>query len=182
MKIYTKSGDKGTTALLGGTRVPKNHIRIETYGTIDELNSYMGYIACAVLETKSQETIKLIQDRLFTIGSHLATDPSKTNVKVPDLFEHDIILLETEMDRLNETLPELKFFILPGGNKDAAFTHIARCVCRRAERLINELHQHEPVEELILKYVNRLSDYLFMMARWIAQEQNSEEIKWMPRA
>lgn len=181
MKIYTKTGDKGTTALLGGTRVPKYHNRIESYGTIDELNSYIGYLSCCTEDAQTIQVLKEIQDRLFTLGSHLATDPSKTKVKVPDLLDTDVEVLEKEIDRMNESLPELKFFILPGGSKEASFAHIARCVCRRAERLINALHAQEPVEEVILKYVNRLSDYLFVLSRYFAFQQGAEEIKWMPR-
>ncbi len=179
MKIYTKTGDKGETALIGGVRVPKYHARIEAYGTLDELNSYLGYVACTANET-DQKHLLFIQDRLFTIGSLLASVPGSKMV-VPDLKPEDITALEDRMDALNEELPALKNFILPGGTRDAAMCHVARCVCRRAERLVIKLAETEEVDQDIRVYLNRLSDYLFVLARKITLDQNSGEIAWAPR-
>jgi len=182
-KIYTKTGDLGKTSLIGGTKVPKNHLRIETYGTIDELNSYMGLINDHLNTAHTKTIIKEIQDRLFTIGSSLACDPDKEpKMKIPDLLESDITLLETEIDSMNESLPVMKFFILPGGHVSVSSIHIARCVCRRAERLCVNMQQHEMfVDPLVIKYVNRLSDYLFVLARYTGQQLGVEEIAWKPR-
>jgi len=182
-KIYTKSGDLGKTSLIGGTKVPKNHLRIETYGTIDELNSYMGLINDHINIAPIKTMIKEIQDRLFTIGSSLACDPEKEpKMKIPDLLESDITLLEKEIDNMNESLPLMKFFILPGGHVSVSTIHVARCVCRRAERLCVNMQQHEMfVDPLVIKYVNRLSDYLFVLARYIGHELGVEEIPWKPR-
>lgn len=181
MKIYTKTGDKGQTSLIGGTRVPKHHIRIETYGTVDELNSYIGLIIDSISDNASQVMLKEIQDRLFTIGASLASDPEKSKMKIPDLKLSDIEVLELEIDRMNNYLPELKSFILPGGNTSASFTHIARCVCRRTERLAVQLSENEFVDEKVIVYLNRLSDYLFVLARYILFLSNSPEITWQPR-
>lgn len=181
MKVYTKTGDDGTTGLFGGARVPKHHIRIESYGTVDELNSYIGLVRHRKIDPKAQEMLAEVQDRLFTIGSILASDPSKSNLKTPDLHESDIELLEKEMDRMNEELPEMRFFVLPGGNDTVSFCHIARCVCRRAERLAVLLNEKEPIEQLVIKYLNRLSDYLFVLSRKITQDDKLEETPWKPR-
>ena len=181
MKIYTKTGDKGTTALLGGTRVPKSHERIEAYGTVDELNSYLGLVADQEINTGRKETLREIQDRLFTIGSSLASDPEKSKVKIPDLLESDVTMLEEQIDGMNNELPEMRSFILPGGHPAVSTCHIARCVCRRAERLAINLSQNEFVAELVIKYLNRLSDYLFVLARKMAQDLNADEIPWRPR-
>ena len=181
MKIYTKTGDKGYTSLIGGTRVPKHHLRIESYGTVDELNSYIGLIRDQAIADEDKETLKEIQDRLFTIGSTLASDPKKSKMKIPDLHEQDIVFLESEMDKMNLVLPELKHFILPGGNTTASYCHIARCVCRRAERMTVHLAEEEFVEEKVIIYLNRLSDYLFTLSRKITFDQKSEENKWIPR-
>ncbi len=181
MKIYTRTGDDGTTALFGGGRLPKHHIRIESYGTVDELNSYMGLIRHRDVDTRSKDTLAEVQDRLFTIGSLLASDPSKQNLKTPGLKETDIGLLESEMDAMNETLPEMRSFILPGGDDTVSFCHIARCVCRRAERLTVLLAEKEPVPSEAVKYLNRLSDYLFVLARHIAHRNGIEETPWKPR-
>jgi len=181
MKIYTKTGDKGQTSLIGGTRVPKHHLRIETYGTVDELNSYIGLVSDSFVHAHTNTILKEIQDRLFTIGSSLASDPEKSKMKIPDLIEQDILLLEKEIDTMNEVLPELKSFILPGGNIAASHSHVARCVCRRAERLSVQLAENEWVDEKIIIYLNRLSDYLFTLARFIARELKSDEILWQPR-
>jgi cob(I)alamin adenosyltransferase len=182
-KIYTKSGDAGKTGLIGGTRVPKNHIRIESYGTIDELNAYIGLLGDQIADIHGREMLREIQDRLFTIGSTLACDPGKEiKMKVPDLNESDILLLENEIDTMNKILPEMKSFILPGGHVTVSTAHISRTVCRRAERLIVELSTTDPeFPSLILKYMNRLSDYLFVLARYIGHINGVEEIKWSPR-
>jgi cob(I)alamin adenosyltransferase len=181
MKIYTKTGDKGQTALIGGTRVPKHHLRIESYGTVDELNSYIGLIRDQDITGQHKELLKEIQDRLFTIGASLAADPEKSKMKIPDLHEADIELLEKEIDRMNEELPELRHFILPGGSNAVSFCHIARCVCRRAERLSVHLSEDSFVEEKVVIYLNRLSDYLFTLARKIGIEQQITENNWVPR-
>ena len=183
MKIYTKTGDRGTTALIGGTRVPKSHIRIETYGTVDELNSWVGVIADHLTDHHSRYTLKEVQDRLFTIGSSLACDPHKEpKLKIPDLHDEDVTLLEKEIDRMNETLEPMRAFILPGGAPASSFAHVARCVCRRAERLcVAMTESEEEVEALVLQYLNRLSDYLFVLARYAAHLSGAEEIKWKPR-
>jgi cob(I)alamin adenosyltransferase len=181
MKIYTKTGDKGYTSLIGGTRVPKHHLRIESYGTVDELNSYIGLIRDQEIDAHDKQILKEIQDRLFTIGSSLASDPERSKMTIPDLHEADIELLEKEMDAMNEKLPELRHFILPGGNNAISFCHIARCVCRRAERLSVNLSAESTVEEKVNIYLNRLSDYLFVLARKIGNEQNIPENQWIPR-
>ena len=182
-KIYTKTGDKGKTVLIGGTKIFKNDIRIETYGTVDELNSHIGLVTDYTPDEHQREVLKLVQDRLFVIGSSLACDPEKqTGMHIPDLREDDITMLESEIDNMNERLPVMKNFILPGGHAAVSSTHIARCVCRRTERLCVNMQQHELfIEPLILKYLNRLSDYLFMLARFTAQELHVAEIVWKPR-
>lgn len=180
-KIYTKTGDKGQTSLIGGTRVPKHHIRIESYGTVDELNSYIGLIRDQNLDEHTTKMLIEIQDRLFTIGSSLASDPEKSKMKIPDLKEDDVILLETEMDKMNELLPEMKSFILPGGHTTVSYCHIARCVCRRAERLTIHLSENGFVADLVIKYLNRLSDYLFVLSRKLAQDFHAKEIPWKAR-
>ncbi len=186
MKIYTKTGDRGTTALFGGTRVPKHHIRIETYGTVDELNSWIGLLRDQ--ETGNQrETLLYIQDRLFTLGAVLATDPEKAVLKngkqrldIPRISEKDCTALEEEIDRMNEDLPPMTHFVLPGGHTTVSYCHIARCVCRRAERLATHLHDMEPFDNVILSYLNRLSDYLFVLARKLSHSLKADEIKWVP--
>ncbi|HEX9511039.1 MAG TPA: cob(I)yrinic acid a,c-diamide adenosyltransferase [Puia sp.] len=201
-KIYTRTGDKGKTALIGGTKVPKSNIRIESYGTIDELNSFIGLLndqLTAVLTPDlpaapltpgvplSAATVSAllreIQDRLFTIGASLACDPDKeSRLKIPDLKEEDIDLLEKEIDRMNEVLPEMKSFILPGGHVVVSTAHIARCVCRRAERICVHMQENQLfIEPIVLKYLNRLSDYLFVLARWAGHMLNAPEIPWKPR-
>jgi len=181
MKIYTKTGDKGKTSLIGGTRVPKYHLRIETYGTVDELNSYIGLIRCQDIEDHHQVILKEIQDRLFTVGASLAADPEKSQMKIPDLHDSDIDLLEREMDAMNELLPALKHFVLPGGNTVVSYCHLARCVCRRAERLSVALTENSFVDERIIVYLNRLSDYLFVLARKLNMDFKAEESIWIPR-
>lgn len=181
MKIYTKTGDKGQTSLIGGTRVPKHHLRIESYGTVDELNSYIGLIRDQNISESQQALLKEIQDRLFTIGSALASDPEKSKMKIPDLHQEDIELLEKEMDVMTADLPELRHFILPGGSNAVSFCHIARCVCRRAERICVHLSEESFVDEKVMVYLNRLSDYLFVLSRKLCFDQNIEENKWIPR-
>ena len=187
MKIYTKTGDKGTTALFGGTRVPKHHIRIESYGTVDELNSHIGLIRDQEIDSHSKEILILIQNKLFTVGAILATDPEKMTLKsgkdrlnIPRISQEDAILLEQEMDMMNENLPPMTHFVLPGGHSTVSYCHIARCVCRRAERLATALYDVEPFEIETLAYLNRLSDYLFVLARKLSHDLIAEEIKWIP--
>ena len=181
MKIYTKTGDKGQTSLIGGMRVPKHHVRIEAYGTVDELNSWIGLICDQAIPSSEKEILKEIQDRLFTIGSSLASDPEKSRMKIPDLKAEDVTLLENQIDRMNEQLPELKSFILPGGHTTVSYCHIARCVCRRAERLTTHLSEKDFVAALVIIYLNRLSDYLFVLARFLGKHLNAPEIQWNPR-
>lgn len=181
MKIYTKNGDKGTTSLIGGTRVPKHSLRIESYGTVDELNSYIGLIRDQAIDEEYKLQLIEIQDRLFTIGSSLAADPEKSKMKLPDLIESDVLFLEDKMDEMDEQLPELKFFILPGGNTTVSYCHLARCVCRRAERITTNLHEHEFVAPIVMQYLNRLSDYLFVLGRKIALDLGADEQAWRPR-
>lgn len=188
MKIYTKTGDSGTTALFGGTRVPKHHIRIDSYGTVDELNSHIGLIRDQNIDSLSKTTLINIQDKLFTVGAVLATDPEKAILKngqkrlnIPVISVEDIELLEKEMDRMNESLPPMTHFVLPGGHQTVSFCHIARCVCRRAERLSTALYEIAPFEEKTLQYLNRLSDYLFVLARKLSHDLKAEEIEWIPK-
>jgi cob(I)alamin adenosyltransferase len=181
MKIYTKKGDSGNTGLIGGTRVPKSSLRIEAYGTIDELNSWIGVMRDQAIDAQFFPQLIEIQDRLFTIGSSLASDPEKSNMKIPDLLESDIEQLEKWMDEMDSQLPEMRFFVLPGGNQSVSFCHVTRCVCRRAERIIVDLHAHEFVADIVMKYVNRLSDYLFVLSRKISQDLQMEEQPWKPR-
>ncbi|MCT8341183.1 cob(I)yrinic acid a,c-diamide adenosyltransferase [Flavobacteriaceae bacterium TK19130] len=188
MKIYTKTGDKGTTALFGGTRVPKYHIRIDSYGTVDELNSNLGLIRDQDISEVHKKNLIEIQDKLFVLGAILATDPEKEELKsgkdrldIQRISEEDITFLEKQMDAMDEELPQMTHFVLPGGHPTVSYCHIARCVCRRAERLATLLHHEEPIDELVLKYLNRLSDYLFVLARKLTQELQAEEIKWIPK-
>ncbi|MEJ7586206.1 MAG: cob(I)yrinic acid a,c-diamide adenosyltransferase [Ferruginibacter sp.] len=182
-KIYTKTGDLGKTSLIGGTKVPKSHLRIESYGTIDELNSYIGLVSDLTTDDHIKTMLKEIQDRLFTVGSSLACDPQKEpKMKIPDLKEDDIVLLENEMDAMNGRLVDMKHFILPGGHPAVSTTHIARCVCRRAERVCVNMQEHDLfVDPLVIKYINRLSDYLFVLSRFLGNLNGVEEIEWRPR-
>ena len=188
MKIYTKTGDKGTTALFGGTRVPKHHIRIDSYGTVDELNSHLGLIRDQDINPIYKNTLIHIQDRLFTVGAILATDPEKAQLKngkerlnIPKISTADIEALEHEMDAMESSLPQMTHFVLPGGHQTVSFCHIARCVCRRAERLASALNDIEPFLPEALTYLNRLSDYLFVLARKLTYDLQAEEIKWIPK-
>lgn len=182
-KIYTKTGDLGNTSLIGGTKVPKCSLRIDSYGTVDELNSYIGLVGDYVTEDHVKVTLKEVQDRLFTIGSSLACDPDNDPLmKIPDLKEEDIQYLEQQIDSMDEVLPEMKNFILPGGHVAVSTTHIARCVCRRAERLCVNMKEHKTfVDPLVIKYLNRLSDYLFVLARYIGHLLGVAEIAWKAR-
>ena len=182
-KIYTKTGDLGKTSLIGGTKVAKSHIRIESYGTVDELNSYLGLANDAFANLSSNKQVKEIQDRLFTIGSSLACDPDKeTKLKIPDLRESDVMKLEEYIDDMNTELPEMKSFILPGGAVAVSHFHVARCICRRAERICVHMQEESIfVDPLVIKYLNRLSDYLFVLARYAAHILGVSEIPWKPR-
>jgi len=183
IKIYTKTGDKGKTSLIGGTKVLKSHRRIEAYGTVDELNSFIGLSMDYLISYSISNVLAEVQDRLFTIGSALACDPEKeTKLLIPDLHEEDITQLEKEIDKMNEELPAMKSFILPGGHVAVSTLHITRCVCRRTERLCVGLQKkNDAVEPLIIVYLNRLSDYLFVLARFAAKKLSVEEIPWKPR-
>ena len=181
LKIYTKTGDQGLTSLIGGTRVPKSSLRIDCYGTVDELNSYIGLLRDQPVNAARRPLLKEIQDRLFTIGASLASDPEKSKMKIPDLHAEDVALLEQEMDRMNDTLPELRVFVLPGGHQSVSFAHLARCVCRRTERLVIHLREDSFVADLVVMYLNRLSDFLFVLSRQMGQELGAEEVKWEPR-
>ena len=181
MKIYTKTGDKGETSLIGGTRVPKHHLRIESYGTIDELNSWIGLIRDQQINNDAVKELLEIQDRLFTIGSLLAADPEKSRMKLPNIKNEDVTFLEHKIDEMNEVIPELKSFILPGGHTTVSYCHVARCVCRRAERLIVNLNENSPLDNKIIIYINRLSDYLFTLARYLGHQLNISESPWRPR-
>ena len=182
-KIYTKTGDKGGTSLIGGVRVPKNHIRIESYGTVDELNSYLGMVSDMAANEHISTMLREIQDRLFTIGSILATNPDKeVKMKLPDLHDSDVTWLEQQIDTMNEVLPEMRAFILPGGNLASSTCHVARCVCRRAERICVDMQEHnEVISPLVIQYLNRLSDYLFVLARYISHINNAPEVEWRAR-
>jgi cob(I)alamin adenosyltransferase len=188
MKVYTKTGDSGTTALFGGTRVPKDHIRIESYGTVDELNSYIGLIRDQEINQQYKDILIEIQDRLFTVGAILATPPEKEVMKNGELrlqklgiIESDIELLETEIDTMEDSLPQMTHFVLPGGHTTVSYCHLARCVCRRAERLAVHLNHEEPIDAIAIKYLNRLSDYLFVLARKLSSDLKADEVKWIPR-
>ncbi|MFL1012259.1 cob(I)yrinic acid a,c-diamide adenosyltransferase [Flavisericum labens] len=187
MKIYTKTGDSGTTALFGGTRVPKHHLRIESYGTVDELNSHLGLIRDQKIAEHYKGLIIEIQNKLFTLGAILATDPNKAVLKngkerldIEKISLQDIELLEKEIDIMNDALPPMTHFVLPGGHQSVSFCHIARCVCRRAERLASALNELEPFDNRVLTYLNRLSDYLFVLARKLSFDLQADEIKWIP--
>jgi cob(I)alamin adenosyltransferase len=179
-KIYTKTGDKGETSLIGGSRVPKYHRRIEAYGTLDELNSFIGYLCDQVERAEIKEVLFRIQDRVFVLESLLATEPGKTVTKyLPDIDEEDILLLEKEIDRMNSFLPDLHNFIIPGGHPIVSLSHICRTICRRAERLVIKLSVKEEVNDIIIRYLNRLSDYFFVLARYIAQQLGIDDVIWI---
>jgi cob(I)alamin adenosyltransferase len=182
MKIYTKTGDQGSTSLLGGKRVPKFHPRIEAYGTIDELNAFVGLIADQEIDPHYKDVLLKIQERLFALESQIAKDPdTELNHTLPEIFPGDITELEDEMDKMNDQLPELKNFILPGGHSTVSYCHIARCICRRAERNTLRLSQAQTVDQKNIMYLNRLSDYFFVLARKLAKDLNVSERLWKPR-
>lgn len=181
MRIYTKKGDDGTTSLIGGTRVPKHHIRVDAYGIVDELNVCIGLLADQQMAPAYQQLLREIQDRLFTIGSSLAADPEASRMVLPEIKEGDIVLLEQEMDAMDAQLPPMKHFVLPGGHTTVSFCHLARVTCRRAERQVSYLAENEQVDPIVLKYLNRLSDYLFVLSRKLTHDTGAEEIPWKPR-
>jgi cob(I)alamin adenosyltransferase len=178
MKIYTRTGDQGTTALFGGKRVSKAELRIDAYGTVDELNAWIGMVRDQEVNAKRQEIFIQIQNDLFVIGSLLATEPGNEQVRIPTLSEEEIVFLEKQIDGLDAELPPLKFFVLPGGHRSISTCHVARTVCRRAERLVVALHQNEPVNAVVIRYLNRLSDYLFVLSRKVAHDLGVEETPW----
>ena len=178
MKIYTKTGDKGQTSLLNGERVSKYNNRIETYGTIDELNSFVGLLKAGEINKYDALFLVIIQNKLFNIGSILALGKKRGSFIPPPLKEEDILLLEKEMDKIDAILPKLTNFVLPGGNKAIAYSHVCRTICRRAERLIVKLADESEIDENIIKYVNRLSDYFFLLSRKITIDYDVEEIIW----
>lgn len=180
MKIYTKKGDQGQTSLIGGMRVPKHDLRIESYGTVDELNSYLGVLRDQHIDEEYKKQLIEIQQILFTIGSHLAVGKEGSSMKLPELKMSHIETLEKQIDAMDEVLPPMRFFVLPGGHQSVSFCHVARCVCRRAERLVVHLSSEEHVDALILQYLNRLSDYLFTLSRKIAFDLKVEEQPWIP--
>ncbi len=179
-KIYTKGGDKGSTSLIGGTRVPKYDERIEAYGTVDELCSFAGLVRDQNIDGHYQDILLVIQNRLFIIESLLAADSEKSVAKLPKIKESDITLLEKEIDEMEEALPALTSFILPGGHTTVSYCHITRTICRRAERLTIKLSEKYQVDEKIIRYLNRLSDYFFVLARKLSYDLNTEEIQWKP--
>lgn len=180
MKVYTKSGDGGKTSLYGGRKLNKSHVKIASYGEVDELNSWVGCIATYSELLSEKEFLIQIQNNLFNIGSHLASDQERKGLKKPEFKEEFIFDLENKIDRYEETLSPMKYFVLPGGSQLVSFIHIARTVCRRAERSIVALHEEEPQPEFILKYINRLSDFIFVLSRKITQDSNVEETPWKP--
>lgn len=182
MKVYTKKGDNGTTQLIGGTRVPKSSLRIEAYGTVDELNSYIGLIRDQEIHADHIERLLEIQDRLFTMGSLLAVDENGTKMALPKLVSEDVTLVESWIDTMENGLEPMKSFVLPGGHTTVSYAHIARCVCRRAERIVVDLEATAEIDPVILQYLNRLSDYLFVLSRALTKELNATEIPWKPRA
>ena len=186
MKIYTKTGDQGTTALFGGTRVPKHHLRIEAYGTLDELNAHLGLIRDQNIDSHHRDFLIAIQKQLFTAGAVLATDPKKARLKngkdrlnIKHITDDDVSMLEQEMDLQDTKLPAMTHFILPGGHPAVSYCHVARCICRRAERCATALYEHQPFDQELLRYINRLSDYLFVLARILSQELSVKEVQWI---
>ena len=180
MKIYTKGGDKGSTSLWGGKRVSKASLRIETYGTIDELNVHIGLIKDTIVDELNNPLLEQIQNQLFTFGSHLAADPEKKDIKLPIIHPDKVVDLEEAIDTMDQGLPALTSFILPGGHQHVSFCHLGRVVCRRAERLVIALNQESEVNPNIIIYLNRLSDYLFVLSRQIAHSVGSKELPWRP--
>jgi cob(I)alamin adenosyltransferase len=180
-KIYTKTGDLGQTSLLGGTRVSKGHERVEAYGTLDELNSFIGLIRDLITGDHYKAILKTIQEKIFIAESWIASDPSIKTKKLPVILEKDIKVLEKEIDDMNKALPELRHFILPGGAPVVSYCHIARTVCRRAERLVIRLKEKNKEDVIIMKYLNRLSDYFFVLARKSGHDLGAPEIQWVTK-
>ena len=181
MKIYTKTGDSGETSLIGGKRVSKAELRIRAYGTVDELNAHVGLLRDQAVNKLRLKILIEIQDRLFTMGSLLASPDSESSIKLPQLSEQDVSWLEVEIDKMDKTLPPMRSFVLPGGHPAVSIGHITRTVCRRAEREVVLLSQHEGVDSLIIKYLNRLSDYFFVLCRKMSAELKITEVPWKPR-
>ncbi len=188
MKIYTKTGDAGQTSLYGGTRVPKYHLRIESYGTVDELNSYIGLLKDQSVSDEIKNCLTKIQNELFTLGAMLATPPAKEKLKsgkerlnIPKIGLEEVEFLESQIDLYETVLPQMTHFILPGGHVSVSTCHIARCICRRAERRIVQLQEHEPINEMVLSYMNRLSDFLFVLARKLSLDKQAVETLWIPK-
>ena len=181
MKVYTKKGDSGTTQLIGGTRVLKSSLRIEAYGTVDELNSYIGLIRDQEVSEEIAAQLLEIQDRLFTMGSKLAADPEASKMKLPELHDEDVENLENWIDKMDESLEPMRSFVLPGGHTTVSFCHLARCVCRRAERISVDLNAHQTIDSILLTYLNRLSDYLFVLSRKLSKDLNATEHPWVAR-
>jgi cob(I)alamin adenosyltransferase len=179
-KIYTKTGDQGQTSLFGGKRLSKSNLRIEAYGTVDELNSFLGLLRDSLTNAEVREEIRYAQNLLFTMGSQLATEPGK-NLAIPSIEDKEVAVLEAAIDRMEKELPPLKNFILPGGHTTVSFCHVARTVCRRAERLIVALNLEEEVPDVLMQYLNRLSDYLFVLARKLGKDLGAEEVIWKPQ-
>lgn len=180
MKVYTKKGDDGTTGLLGGTRLPKHHLRITSYGNVDELNAFLGALLDHDVDATQKQLLMKVQSDLFTIGSHLAADPEKNKMELPAIEANSIVELEEAMDQMESSLPEMKYFVMPGGHPAVSAAHVCRCVCRRAERSCVELSYQDRVEGRILQYLNRLSDYFFVLSRKIAADCGAEERPWKP--
>jgi cob(I)alamin adenosyltransferase len=181
MKIYTKTGDKGTTSLIGGKRVPKNHIRIEAYGTADELIAHMAYLRDSISEKEHRDFLLLLLDDLMVVSSILATDDKEFFEKLPKLSAQSAVKIESEIDRLEKKLTPLKSFVIPGGHPVVSACHIVRTVCRRCERMVYSLNEVNEVPNIILVYLNRLSDYLFVLARVLAVERQIKDIIWKPK-
>ncbi len=180
-KIYTKGGDKGETSLLGGKRVPKHHAKIEAYGTADELNAFIGLLRDQQISDHHKSILLKIQEKVFVAESLLASDEGSEEFQLPQLEEADITILEQEIDAMNQSLPPLSNFILPGGSPAVSYAHVCRVVCRRAERIIIKLQEESPVDEIIIRYFNRLSDYFFVLGRKIAADGGVEDILWKTR-
>ncbi len=179
MKIYTKTGDKGKTSLLGGSRVAKYNLRIEAYGTVDELNAHIGALRSGDVDAETQKVLISIQSMLFTAGSQLATEPGKTNVKIPKLKDESVAFLEEQIDKMEESLPPMRNFVLPGGHLTVAEAHVARTVCRRAERIVLHLKDESDVPEPVPVFLNRLSDFLFVLSRKLTKDLGVEEMPWI---
>ena len=180
MKVYTKTGDKGETSLFGGTRVSKANSRIHAYGTVDELNSYLGLLRDLSAQKNRNTELERIQDRLFTLGAILATEREDSLKKLPRIKRDDVVYLEGAIDQMDASLEPLTSFVLPGGHPTVSYCHVARCVCRRAERLTVELAEHSKMDVLVVKYLNRLSDYLFVLSRFLAKTLEVKQTPWVP--